>query len=588
MNSAHMSAVLLTFTIYTILAVAYFGWGNAIAYLLGLERQENRSISSFIWIGWAFTLFLFQLIHFFLPLTVFVAIPALIVGMAFAIPQIITAYRHYINQFSRRKLLVLLGIIAVLFTISGWIASRSMLPPLHFDSGLYHFNKIRWINTFPIVPGLGNLHGRLAFNQSFFVYVASLNFYPFFNHGHSVATSFLLLLTIATFIDSLRPVFKRPYLLVESHPFQYLSIIIAFPALGYLALTPVSFLSSPSPDTASTLLQLTMIIGLAQGLGEWKNGQTNQKCRVLFLGILATTAVTVKLSNLAFSAVIMGFLLLLYARNPHTIQAVIRIVTLSAIMILVWCLQSFVMSGAPLYPSTIGYVPVEWAVPKEKVIEEANWVYSFARQPWTHWNSVIGNWHWFQPWLLRMSKNIINVIFPLIVSVLFCIITATIYRFKKGSKTQYLEWSILLPSIIGLIYWFFTAPDPRFAHALFFITSICSAILFLTSIQTLRNRRIFITCICIVFVISNLNFIWYFIEMKDNKAISLSGWHPITSVPLEERITSSGLLVYTPKNGGQQCWDSPLPSTPYYNFNIHLRLKNSENLSAGFTVTRKE
>ena len=142
MNSAHLSAVSLTLIIYAILAVTYFGWGKATTYLLGVKRQENPSVTHFMWMGWAFTLFILQVIHFILSLKAFVAIPVLIMGAAFAMPQIVTAYRRYIHQPSMRiqEVVISLGIIAVVLAVSGWIASRSMLPLTNYDSGLYHFN----------------------------------------------------------------------------------------------------------------------------------------------------------------------------------------------------------------------------------------------------------------------------------------------------------------------------------------------------------------------------------------------------------------------------------------------------------------
>ncbi|MHB1482728.1 MAG: LIC_10190 family membrane protein, partial [Bellilinea sp.] len=37
------------------------------------------------------------------------------------------------------------------------------------DTGIYHAQAIRWIETFPAVPGLGNLHTRFAYNSSWLV-----------------------------------------------------------------------------------------------------------------------------------------------------------------------------------------------------------------------------------------------------------------------------------------------------------------------------------------------------------------------------------------------------------------------------------
>jgi hypothetical protein len=74
---------------------------------------------------------------------------------------------------------------------------------------------------------------------------------------------------------------------------------------------------------------------LIQSVGEWKSGQTNQNDKAMLLAILAVSAVTVKLSNLAFCAVTMVFVPL-YAWKAHASRVVVRITALSAIMILVW------------------------------------------------------------------------------------------------------------------------------------------------------------------------------------------------------------------------------------------------------------
>ena len=182
MDSIHLSAVALTLALYSFLAVSYFGWGKAAHSILGIGKSDNRTHTLSIWMGWAFTLFIFQLIHFVLPLTAFTVLPVFMVGFALSVPEIVAACRRCTNtqNYTLLRLVIWTLFVVVILVVSCWIASRSMLHPKNWDSGLYHFNKIRWINSYPVVPGLGNLHGRLAFNQSFFAYVAVLNFYPFF------------------------------------------------------------------------------------------------------------------------------------------------------------------------------------------------------------------------------------------------------------------------------------------------------------------------------------------------------------------------------------------------------------------------
>lgn len=53
----------------------------------------------------------------------------------------------------------------VLFFLFAYGTSRGMI---HYDTGLYHAQSIRWIEEYGVVKGLGNLHCRLAYNSSSF------------------------------------------------------------------------------------------------------------------------------------------------------------------------------------------------------------------------------------------------------------------------------------------------------------------------------------------------------------------------------------------------------------------------------------
>ena len=59
--------------------------------------------------------------------------------------------------------------LIVMFLLFAYGGSRGYL---HFDSGLYHAQAIRWIEEYGVVPGLANLHCRLAYNSSAFVLTA--------------------------------------------------------------------------------------------------------------------------------------------------------------------------------------------------------------------------------------------------------------------------------------------------------------------------------------------------------------------------------------------------------------------------------
>ena len=62
--------------------------------------------------------------------------------------------------------------------------------PIHYDSGLYHIQAVKWIEQYAVVPGLGNLHGRLAFNPNLFNLTAGFSFSQFFNQPIYAVNSF--------------------------------------------------------------------------------------------------------------------------------------------------------------------------------------------------------------------------------------------------------------------------------------------------------------------------------------------------------------------------------------------------------------
>ena len=577
----HLGATASTLLIYLLLAASYYGWGGASLRLLRLSDEGPESPVMPIWIGWAMTLFLFQLLHLVLPITPSVAIPVFVLGLAFSIPLLWGQIARLPD--GRPSLLIQATVISFFFLSAVYIASRAMLPPTNYDSGLYHFNAVRWVNSYPIVPGLGNLAGRLAFNQSFFVYAATLNVLPPFEHGRSLANSFLLLLTLATLTPSLLSIARRPSLLLEEHPFKYAADLLLLPTIVFLALFS-NGLTSPTPDLASTLLQSVMFVMLAHGLADWLNGRKEQNYRVAILVILATTAVTIKLSNLAVSAVIIGFAVAyFYKVSGFSIKGACRLFLPSTIILLLWGLRGFILSGAPLYPSTIGYASVEWSVPRESVVEMANWIYSWARVPNTQWKSVLGGWGWLHPWFLRMrAEHMADLIYPLLTASLLCLITAVVSRFGSMRRPQLLEWSILLPSTVGLLYWFLSAPEPRFTNAIVGLAVISAALLFLLTVRGSVPRWIFLTTFCFLLVAADIQPVFYSFQYRALiTVVSTSGWQPIPQVPLKSEVTASGLTVYVPVSGDQG-WDSSLPSTP--NFDARLRLINPADMSSGFTV----
>lgn len=576
--------MLLILLLLVLLTATCFGWGKAAGWLLRGAFSSSYSAVALIWLGWAFALLLLQVLHLFTPLSAYAILPVFFTGIVLCGFEFLPAARRFSQKESRPKPEKVVRLVCggVLILAALWISARSLLPPTNYDSGLYHLTCIRWVNAYPIVPGLGNLHNRFAFNQSFFVYAAALNGYPFWGQGRSLANSFLALLTLATVLYALFPVLQKPSLLKENHPFRYAAALFVLPLLIYQIIT-TDGIASPTPDFASILLEITLFVVLAEGIAAWKRGERQLEHSAMLLAVLAASAITVKLSNFVFAAIVLMFCAgWAWQTRKQNRFALRRLGLVVGVILLVWGYRGFLLSGAPLYPSTLGYVATDWAMPRSEVIEESYWVYCWAKMPNTHWRHVLGNWNWLRPWFQRISHEA-TIVIPFGLSLVCSVLAVITLAWKKRRTKQpfrFLDAGLMLPALLAVLGWFFTAPDPRYAHVLFWLLLLSSALWLLSVVQMQSTPQAYARILGVVFLLVN----FYFLQSLGRhlsmlKTVSTSGWHPAPSVPLRTERTASGLTVYTPILS-DQCWDSPLPCTPYYSPN--LRLRTPDNMASGF------
>jgi hypothetical protein len=561
----------LTITLigYLILAISYLGLGWASSRILRIDFPVKEKPFFLIWSGWAITLFLLQTLNLFFPINLFSSIPFLLLG-------IILAIVFLENEIRKQEALTFSWIYPVLLVITTiWIAILSMSSPTIFDDGLYHFNSIRWLNEYPIVLGLGNLHSRLAFNQSFFAYVAYLNLYPLFNHGYNLANSFLLLVLLAECLYYLVSyVFHRDsaghFSSSSLIPISFLPIVI-YMALVFEVLR--TGISSPSPDIASLFLQILLFFHFVRDIEENLSNKSNN-ARLAFILIMSATMITIKLSNLFYVVTICAILLLiriksLQSPSKQIVPITARLIALPILIIGLWIFRGILLSGCPAYPSTFGCLHVAWAEPINAVKLEANRIYSWARENGAPPDQVLNSWAWLGPWFYGILQgNVITVVYPVIVSLLGIVASIVLYMrspFKKVNRKIFL---IPLPIWVGLVFWFGLAPDPRFANALFWILPIAVMIVVVKILEA--SQKVKSGMILAMFLIINAGVFWFFVNNPQIfTAIPANGYAPLPKVRLVERRTLSGLVVWTPLNGNQ-CWDSRIPCTPDFNKNLNF------------------
>jgi hypothetical protein len=143
---------------------------------------------------------------------------------------------------------------------------------------------------------------------------------------------------------------------------------------------------------------------------------------------------------------------------------------------------------------------------------------------------------------------------------------------------------LLFPGLAGILFWFAASPDPRFAQFAIWTTAATLGAWGIESLDFQRalshkrpHSRLALAALF-------LSLIWCLISFGWKEPIqALHGVQqppPLPKPALTVRHTLSGLAVYVPAQGNQ-CWDAPLPCTPY--FDESLRLRNPSSLRWGFT-----
>ncbi len=597
---------------YALMAAAYYGWGGFLVRSLKIDGKLGNAFFQLTWIGWCGSILVLQIVNFFVPIDRFSSGVFFLAGVAFCVTSLV---RNPPRVLFGARTLAFAGVLAVLTV---WAASWAMLPPVNYDSGLYHFNTIRWLNEYPLVPGLGNLHGRFAFNQSFFTYAASLNFYPLFPHGHNVANSFLLLLLFAECLYALvvRPGGEQGD---KGGPSALLLVpLCMLPVLVFIAVA--NSLSSPTPDIAVAVLSLALFYSFARHVALRTSDAATSSLPVIL--ILSATAVTIKLSLLVYaSAVSLLSIILVWnaltkkGRSEGFRRHVLYL--FPCLILAVWVVKGLILSGYPAYPVPVARLPVDWSVPVEKAANDLAWVKSWARMPGLPPEKVLGSWDWLGPWLDTIGKQTVTVVYPCAAAVVAALLGAVLSFLipsarragtagpkspggsrlppphagarRRGSpgaaslagvEPDRALWLLAAPPLLGLAYWFFTAPDYRFASALFFLLPISTAYPLLQSARSRRKSANLALMLALFLSVHAMLLDWLIERSSVIATVPEEGYAGVAVAPLVEYKTASGLHLWVPASG-DQCWDSPLPCTPYPDPRLRLR---GDGLRSGFTV----
>lgn len=559
--------ILLLLAITLLLIIAATGFGLLTKKVIGFK---SNFCSYDTWLGISIILIILDITHIFFQINWIVSLVLLAIGGVL----FFTDRNKTLVFFKKGRFVHLFGIVILVWGM------LSVIPANSFDLGLYHLNLVRWINEYPVILGLGNLHGRLAFNQSYFNLVALMNIFPYWDMGFSAVKLFFMTLGLVTLLEFSRGQFFDKI-------FISTALILA---IGFNA----SESGLTNADLGMAVMQIPMFLLLYVIATKKLNAQDScdEFYYLLFIGV---ALVSIKLSSIIFvTFTILTALFLM--RGVVVRQKTKNFVVLMICLIgfLVHALTSVILSGAPFFPSTFGILDVGWAIPYEYIKGESDWIYSWAKNPQSTPDKVLGNWDWFIPWAKIQSRSLIYVIVALSTLNLFLVIASLIKLLNFNKSILFL----LIPILSAVFFWILTAPDIRFLGFIPIFYIIISSLIYISAIRLLNIKITFGKI-----SISNGKNLNLSINVLNRKVIyqillallivyllKISGWrghvidkedfrYPVSEINYKS--TQSGLIIGIPVAPNTKCWDSALPCTPY--FNEKLRAYDSSILS-GYSV----
>ena len=213
------------------------------------------------WLGYGVLIALLQIKHFVLPIDRAFSAGFLVITSLVAAAIHLSRVRHHHGRALRKVVKLwprLLPLVLISFLVFLPVFNACTKPAAHYDLGLYYLQKIRWMQTFPIVPGLVNLIFNLGFNQSAFLVTSFLDSLLPQRIGLWLVGGLLpwLGLTLSTYALT-RLFFKRR----RQRSRLEIAYAISLPAWLYTLLG--NNISSGSPDVTSSCLMIHLFLTFA-------------------------------------------------------------------------------------------------------------------------------------------------------------------------------------------------------------------------------------------------------------------------------------------------------------------------------------
>jgi hypothetical protein len=538
-----------------------------IGFLILRRFSRDSSLMHAFWIGLGTVVAILEVYHFFSKIDLRITALISIIGVLGILSNRVSLQHQLARIWQTERPAVVCGL-----AVSVLIAFRASRICMDYDTGLYGLGVVRWCLAYPIVPGLANLHGRLGFNSSVFLCVAALDQGILRGIYDRIFTG---LLVVALF-SSIVPAWTRMFRPSPTSATDWFLSILLIPASCWLETREFVGTMTDLPATVCSLVAAAILFRTLEAKNRGSDNSGSAKFGLFVAMTLFAMAVVFKLSVIVFAG--LGWLVALaelwscLSACPERKRLITVSVLLSAVIIVPWIVRGFVLSGYPFYPNTSFGLHVDWRVPVASANAEAAIVRSWARLTSVGPEGAQG-FGWFWPWFLDFWTDRLAFLSPALLTVSGGIALSLAWATKRFSRVPRELW-LLVPCSIGLLFWILEAPSFRFGEPVIWTTAATFGAL---GIQSANPRLPWRKAGILGLILASL----WTMQGRGLWAIWLIGTPLMTGpgspsflgAPPATRQTESGLAVHIPVDG-PQCWNAPLPCTPYFNGKLALRRKD--------------
>lgn len=372
---------------------------------------------------------------------------------------------------------------------------------MHFDTGLYHAQSIRWIEEYGVVPGLANIQARFGYNSAAFPLTALYSMKGIFGQSLHTTAGFFALLASAMALD-LYKVFTEK----KVQPADFVRIGLVF----YLSVI-FSQMMSPASDYYAQLLVFMILILWQEEDGYQKANGIQDAAPYGLLCVLIVYAVTIKFSvAVLLLLVIKPAAMLLKKKEGKQIAVFLGSGFLTA---LPFFIRNVMISGWLVYPfAGIDLFSVDWKVPKGQVQYDATeiGVYGKGMTDVTKWDTPFSQWcpAWFAGLKALEKMFVLLTVAAVIAGTVY--LAGLVIRYKNSGKhadgtgkaakekKESLwdkSWDFALVFVVvtvSAIFWFVSAPLVRYGYVYITVLPLITFGHFL--LYLLQTERVKVSC----------------------------------------------------------------------------------------------